>query len=476
MFPPIFRKLFNFAKKHPHPTSDDDLLLRGDILPYGEEAPLKSAPEASTGTAETPARSDHVHPTPPEADKLTHERTITVTGFDFTGKAAFDGSKNVTIATTDTRTAGALELYVHKTGGADTNTGLSEDSPLASISKAMQIAEHRLLNNTGAIVKLYLDKGPWGDVTFGSLPFRVDIYPATKKAATEYADTLPHFTKLGVTYSNLYTFGVDAELVDATQNANLNMQGFARVGCLRARYGACVVVNAPVYEVGAEPAAAHKETSPDVSQCHPINIYKQGRVNFYMDTDGQKQMITLVENRTTGSCSFLALDDLGKFLVHAQAVVNSGEHTFAGKKYSIGRDCEVSTREDTGSFTWLDKLPGTQDGTVEEGATVNGAHVKADKSIGAKGNADTATKLKTARKITLTGDVTGTANFDGSDDASIETTGVQATKLKTARTITLKGETTGSISFDGSKNVDITTVCKPTTSIDYVATFEAALK
>lgn len=112
------------------------------------------------------------------------------------------------------------------------------------------------------------------------------------------------------------------------------------------------------------------------------------------------------------------------------------------------------------------------------------------------GNAGTATKLATARTISLAGDVTGSASFDGSANASITATvaddshnhvisnvdGLQsvlnakaasshthnyagsssaggaatsANKLATARTISLTGDVTGSTSFDGSGNVSI---------------------
>jgi hypothetical protein len=70
-------------------------------------------------------------------------------------------------------------------------------------------------------------------------------------------------------------------------------------------------------------------------------------------------------------------------------------------------------------------------------------------------NVAQATKLRTARTISLTGDVTGSASFDGSANATIAATGVQAAKLKTARTITLSGAASGSASFDGSANIVI---------------------
>jgi sulfur transfer protein SufE len=131
------------------------------------------------------------------------------------------------------------------------------------------------------------------------------------------------------------------------------------------------------------------------------------------------------------------------------------------------------------------------------------------------GNAGTATKLATARAISLTGDATGTANFDGSAAASIATTlatvatagttgetaaktlafggtftvpqltinakglttavngrvmtmpaaptsvsgnAGTATKLATARTLALAGGVTGSATFDGTANATITSL------------------
>lgn len=103
------------------------------------------------------------------------------------------------------------------------------------------------------------------------------------------------------------------------------------------------------------------------------------------------------------------------------------------------------------------------------------------------GNAATATKLSTARNISIGTGATGTATaFDGSQDITIPVTSLDgtkvtgkvpsatsadsattagsctgnaatATKLATARTITLSGTTNGNASFDGSTDVTITT-------------------
>lgn len=105
---------------------------------------------------------------------------------------------------------------------------------------------------------------------------------------------------------------------------------------------------------------------------------------------------------------------------------------------------------------------------------------------GFSGNASTASKLATARTISLTGDASGSTSFDGSSNVSISVavaddshnhvignvdglqdalngklgtsaTAVAANKLATARTISLSGDVSGSVSFDGSKNVSFTT-------------------
>ncbi|WP_213334311.1 pyocin knob domain-containing protein [Enterococcus casseliflavus] len=76
-------------------------------------------------------------------------------------------------------------------------------------------------------------------------------------------------------------------------------------------------------------------------------------------------------------------------------------------------------------------------------------------------NAPTATRLATARTISLTGGVTGSTTFDGSGNASIAATvagnAPSASRLATPRTISLTGGATGSVSFDGSNNVSLAT-------------------
>lgn len=117
----------------------------------------------------------------------------------------------------------------------------------------------------------------------------------------------------------------------------------------------------------------------------------------------------------------------------------------------------------------ITKLNGLENG-MEIGQKINEIiDGKADVNADTTGNAGTATKLKNARTISLTGDVTGSTTFDGSGDKSITTTlsstisadttgnAATATKLAASKTISLTGDVTGSASFDGSANASIST-------------------
>ena len=84
----------------------------------------------------------------------------------------------------------------------------------------------------------------------------------------------------------------------------------------------------------------------------------------------------------------------------------------------------------TGSFTGAS----TGDLTVTTGTLV--ANLEGNVTGNVTGNADTATALATARAIALTGDVTGTANFDG-------TAGISISATIAANSVALGTDTTG---------------------------------
>lgn len=105
-------------------------------------------------------------------------------------------------------------------------------------------------------------------------------------------------------------------------------------------------------------------------------------------------------------------------------------------------------------------------------AVVNRAITLPAAPTSVSGNAGTATRLATARTISLTGDATGSASFNGSANAEIDvtvshadaadtatsaTSATTATRLSANKTFSLTGAVTGSVSSNLSGNVSIAT-------------------
>lgn len=97
-------------------------------------------------------------------------------------------------------------------------------------------------------------------------------------------------------------------------------------------------------------------------------------------------------------------------------------------------------------------------GEYVSGVSVGGHSVNVQKGKLSEINVGTASKLEIPRKIELSGDLSGSIMFDGSQDVNIETivhNSTTADRLTTPRTISLSSQATGQVSFDGSGNVDI---------------------
>lgn len=97
-------------------------------------------------------------------------------------------------------------------------------------------------------------------------------------------------------------------------------------------------------------------------------------------------------------------------------------------------------------------------GEYVSGVSVGGHNINVQKGKLSEINVGTASKLETPRKIELSGDLSGSIMFDGSQDVNIETivhNSTTADRLTTPRTISLSSQATGQVSFDGSGNVNI---------------------
>lgn len=96
-----------------------------------------------------------------------------------------------------------------------------------------------------------------------------------------------------------------------------------------------------------------------------------------------------------------------------------------------GSNEPIYVRQYGGPYDWPNGRPGTV--TNEAALLDSNGNTKFPKNVTAasftgplKGNADTASKLSTARKINITGNASGSANFDGTSDVSINVSVSQA--------------------------------------------------
>lgn len=133
---------------------------------------------------------------------------------------------------------------------------------------------------------------------------------------------------------------------------------------------------------------------------------------------------TTINANTTGSAATLTTSRTIELTgdVTGSASFNGGANatisaTIAPNSVELGSDT-------TGNY--VGTISGTTDQVTVTGSGSENAAVTLSLpstiNVNTTGNAGTATKLTTARAISLTGDVTGTANFDGSASAGIEAT------------------------------------------------------
>lgn len=147
----------------------------------------------------------------------------------------------------------------------------------------------------------------------------------------------------------------------------------------------------------------------------------------------------------------MASNDLAR--IRVSSATNAGE--LALETADDGSE-PIVARQYTGTYTTPVRTAKILD---ESGNTSFPGTVVAPKFTGAlNGNAATATKLQTARALSLTGKAAGSATFDGSSNAAINVKSVNAdtaSKLSTARKINITGNATGAANFDGSGDVNI---------------------
>lgn len=163
---------------------------------------------------------------------------------------------------------------------------------------------------------------------------------------------------------------------------------------------------------------------------------------------------------------------IGEVYEDGVSLIFPGSEEASEKHYKANLYCKfkagqrVYIAKDSGTYIALFPVgkPGSED-IVADTAT------KADTATSAETskNAENANALSNRRTIQLTGAVTGSGQFDGSQNLTINTSmgssgtvdrAETADRWTNSRTLTLSGDATGSVSFNGSSNFTLNITVK----------------
>lgn len=215
----------------------------------------------------------------------------------------------------------------------------------------------------------------------------------------------------------------------------------------------------------AESCTGNASTATKLETAHAINgVAFDGTADIIITAEANGGNADTATKATSADSATMAESCTGNSatatkLATARTIATTGDVTGMATSFDGSANISIPTTladsgVTAGSYTSV---------TVDAKGRVTAGTNPTSLAVSVTGNAATATKLATARTISLAGDATGSTTFDGSGNASITVdvtsadsavacTGnaATATKLQTARTI-------NGVSFDGSANIEITT-------------------
>ena len=345
------------------------------------------------------------------ASKLQNARTIALSG-DVTGSANFDGSGDVSINAqvadnSHTHSLSNLGLGTAATKNVGTSSGDVVEVGAFGLGYAQKVADFAQRIDSG----FYLSSGtsdgrPTGMVADGGWMLNLNWA----------------FNGVGNRY-NCAFYG----------NVQNNFIGFRRINQL------------------GEPQA-------------PVELYHTGNIgnaNAGTATKLQTARTIALSGNVTGSGSF---DGSGNLTIAATVADNSHNHIIGnvdGLQAALDAKAPLASPALTGTPTAPTAAVGNSSTQVATTAFVNaeiandapsktGTGASGSWGISVTGNAATATKLATAQTLSLAGDVTGSATFDGSANASITATVANDSHSHSTSTITGLGTA-------ATKNITIST-------------------
>jgi len=335
------------------------------------------------------------------ASKLQNARTIALSG-DLSGSASFDGSASISINATvqpDSVALGADTTgnYVSQITGS--GNGISVTGSGESASVVIENTGVTSLTGTASQIAVSASTGSPvislpSAVTFpGTVTLNADPTQSLQAATKQYVDSVAeglhvHDAVATATTANI-NLASPPSSIDGVSLTN-NMRVLVKDQTSKAQNG--------IYRFnGSQLVRAHDHDTAAKVQEGDFVFVSGG--NTYAQT-GWVQ-INVVNTLGTDPIEWSQFSGAGTFLAGTGLELIGSTFNNTGVLSLAGTGSQVSVSASAGSVTL--SLP----------ATIN---------VNTSGNAATATKLATARAIALTGDVTGTANFDGSASAGISAT------------------------------------------------------
>ncbi|AEX56015.1 tail fiber protein [Synechococcus phage S-CBS4] len=339
------------------------------------------------------------------ATALQTSRTISLAG-DLSGSATFNGTSNVTI--TGTIAANSVALGTDTTGNyvATATTSGNGISGSSSTEGGVFTVTSNATNENTASTIVYRDGS--GNFSAGTI-------------TAELAGNASTSTKLATARAiNGVNFDGSAPITVTANTTNTLTRGTYLTG--------------NNFNGGAATTWAVDATSANTAS---KVVARDGSGNFSAGT-----ITATLNGSATSASSATTATNAANVGLTTSTTASAFKVPFANTTASTNGNYSL-LQDSTATFTYN---PSTN--TLTAG-TFSGA---------LSGNASTASALQTARTISLGGDLSGSASFDGGSNVTITGTvgnAATATKLQTARTIGLGGDLSGSASFDGSANVTI---------------------
>ena len=421
-----------------------------------------------TGTVTAPAITGALNGNASTATKLATARTIGTSGDVTTTAQSFDGSANITIpmtlATVTDSGTGTFKKVTVDTKGRVTGTAAVAQADITGLLGAGSITNAMLSNgsvanlsgiNTGdQTITLTGDVAGTGTGSFATTLANSGVTAGTYKSVT--VDVKGRVTA-GTNPTTISGYGItDAQPLDGDLTAIAGLAGTS--GILKKTAVDTWVLDTNTYVTssgvtsvtGTAPIVSSGGNTPSIS----ISAATTSAPGSMSAADKTK-----LDGIATGANNYV--------LPTASSTVKGGVELFSDTVQSVASNAVTSTASRTYgvqlnsdgqavvNVPWVDTntvyTHPTGDGNLHvpaTGTTNNGKVLMAGATAGSlswtaipsapvssvngmtgdvtvttiTGNAGTATKLQTTRSISLTGDVTGTVNFDGSADASITTT------------------------------------------------------